>query len=122
MKTMGTGIKEDLKHIGLNVLIHASRVMPRMFVHGFTVWLLWQWFIVPILEANPISYLEALGISIIVAFIRMGIKTRYDIKKKDYAEYGPIATIAGTFVYYVLMHLVIITLGILVKLLMILFA
>ncbi len=69
--------------IGVTVILFASA-----FLNAFVLSKLWLWFAVPIFHFSPLSYAQAMGISLLVGFI-----TTHYIKEpeKDSGSSGLIA-------------------------------
>jgi hypothetical protein len=53
-------------------------------ISGFVVVELWQWFIVPTFDMQPLRIVEAIGIMLLISFIRA--KPDYNVNKETFFE------------------------------------
>jgi hypothetical protein len=72
-----------------------------LIINGFVFLKLWLWFIVPTFQMQPLRIIEAIGISLLISFIRTG-KNKED--KKNFWENILNQTIfnLGVFIYVLL--------------------
>lgn len=61
------------KLIGFLVLIAVS--IPVTLLSGLVLSDLWDWFILPVFTVPPITFMQAVGLSLVVAFFKLGLAT-----------------------------------------------
>jgi hypothetical protein len=61
---------ENLKTVGLMILVSPFTVVIGSLANGFTLSTLWQWFIVPAFSVTPISVETAAGLLMIINYAR----------------------------------------------------
>lgn len=62
--------------------------LPLMLLRAFVFRYLWAWFIVPLFALEPLTYGQAMGVALIVAFFSSPSPIKKEYKESDLSQLG----------------------------------
>lgn len=87
--------------IGFIVLVCMS--IPVSLLGGVVLADLWRWFIEPVFDVPSLNYMQAVGLSLVVGFFHIGLKTGFGSETEEEDRLvSSFATVFGFFLAYLI--------------------